>query len=295
MNTIKFAKKLAIPLFVALAYVPSQALAQSILGADLDSYAVFGKTLVSSDPISTITRGDVGSLTAITGTYNLLAGSSLKLPAASTPAGSDLGPIGSPGGSYAGTSTANGALAAMANTGGSGLTNLGTTFGAGVYDFGAGSLLGTQTITLDGSAALSTNGTSGSNALWVFRFTSGITTITGSNLSLINVGDGANVGIYWSTATTAYLNADTWAGNVLSLTDITSDGGLKMGCGRLLAGTAVTLIGDSISTGCAGFNSAGFDQVASVPEPETYAMLLAGLGLMGFVARRRQRNLAAAA
>ena len=34
--------------------------------------------------------------------------------------------------------------------------------------------------------------------------------------------------------------------------------------------------------------------VAAIPEPETYAMLLAGLGLMGFVARRRQRNLAAA-
>ena len=34
--------------------------------------------------------------------------------------------------------------------------------------------------------------------------------------------------------------------------------------------------------------------VAAIPEPETYAMLLAGLGLMGFVARRRQRNLAVA-
>ena len=30
-----------------------------------------------------------------------------------------------------------------------------------------------------------------------------------------------------------------------------------------------------------------------IPEPETYMMLLAGLGLMGFVARRRQRALAA--
>lgn len=30
-----------------------------------------------------------------------------------------------------------------------------------------------------------------------------------------------------------------------------------------------------------------------VPEPETYAMLLAGLGLMGFVARRRKQQLAA--
>lgn len=35
-------------------------------------------------------------------------------------------------------------------------------------------------------------------------------------------------------------------------------------------------------------------QVAVIPEPETYVMLLAGLGLMGFVARRRQKNLAAA-
>ena len=36
-------------------------------------------------------------------------------------------------------------------------------------------------------------------------------------------------------------------------------------------------------------NAAGF-AVAAVPEPETYAMLLAGLGLMGFVARRRKEN-----
>jgi hypothetical protein len=30
--------------------------------------------------------------------------------------------------------------------------------------------------------------------------------------------------------------------------------------------------------------------VAAIPEPETYAMLLAGLGLMGFVARRRKQS-----
>ncbi|MRR51397.1 MAG: PEP-CTERM sorting domain-containing protein [Rhodocyclaceae bacterium] len=30
--------------------------------------------------------------------------------------------------------------------------------------------------------------------------------------------------------------------------------------------------------------------VAAVPEPETYALMLAGLGLMGFVARRRQQR-----
>lgn len=32
------------------------------------------------------------------------------------------------------------------------------------------------------------------------------------------------------------------------------------------------------------------DAVAAIPEPETYALLLAGLGLLGFAARRRQRK-----
>lgn len=40
----------------------------------------------------------------------------------------------------------------------------------------------------------------------------------------------------------------------------------------------------------AGNNSSGwYTPTTPVPEPETYAMLLAGLGLMGFVARRRRR------
>jgi len=30
----------------------------------------------------------------------------------------------------------------------------------------------------------------------------------------------------------------------------------------------------------------------AVPEPETYAMLLAGLGLLGFIARRSKQNAA---
>jgi len=36
-------------------------------------------------------------------------------------------------------------------------------------------------------------------------------------------------------------------------------------------------------------------QVPAVPEPEAYAMLMAGLGLLGFIARRRRKSLNAAA
>ncbi len=41
-----------------------------------------------------------------------------------------------------------------------------------------------------------------------------------------------------------------------------------------------------------GYLSANFN-VSAVPEPETYAMMLAGLGLLGFAARRRKAKAAA--
>jgi len=44
-----------------------------------------------------------------------------------------------------------------------------------------------------------------------------------------------------------------------------------------------------------GFGVDNIQLVAAIPEPETYAMLLAGLGLLGFAARRRKLKEAAVA
>jgi hypothetical protein len=71
-----------------------------------------------------------------------------------------------------------------------------------------------------------------------------------------------------------------------------------------LSATAdVTLIGDTISAGCFGIDtpgsgSGGFDQgnpTAPIPEPEIYAMMAVGLGLLGWVGRRKKLKEAAAA
>lgn len=268
--------KSAIPLFVALAYGPSQGLAAPVLGSELSSFAVLGASDVTSANVSTF-GGNVGSYptapTSAVTNYSFLFGT--LQPGTQALAQDQL-------------TAARSALGAGAG----GLTSLSGTFAPGTYDFGAGLLAAGETLTLDGG---------GSNtAVWIFRFTSTLTTDQTSLFSIEDVGNGAGVGLYWNVGSSATLDGDTFAGNVLAHTSITTNGNLTMGCGRLLADNGnVTLdgVGSTISTGCGvagdvGFGSGAFDQggVAAIPEPESYAILLAGLGLLGFAVRRRQRK-----
>jgi hypothetical protein len=60
-----------------------------------------------------------------------------------------------------------------------------------------------------------------------------------------------------------------------------------------------TPMGSHVGAGYADASGAGKSYgitsvIAPIPEPEIYAMLLVGLGLVGFVARRRRQTLAAA-
>ncbi|SOD40459.1 PEP-CTERM sorting domain-containing protein [Nitrosovibrio sp. Nv4] len=67
------------------------------------------------------------------------------------------------------------------------------------------------------------------------------------------------------------LNAGTFFGIMRPTADI-----------RSISFTGLGLVADNVTF------------TTPVPEPEAYAMMLAGLGLMGLVARRRRKNLAAA-
>jgi probable HAF family extracellular repeat protein len=51
------------------------------------------------------------------------------------------------------------------------------------------------------------------------------------------------------------------------------------------------IIGTAYNTLTGGQEHAYLLSVATIPEPETYAMMLAGLGLLGLTARRRKQKL----
>ena len=296
------AMKLAIPLLVALAYGPAQALAASLLGSDLETFAVLGGSTVTNTNPATI----LGP-TTITGNVGVW----LNPVAANDVTG--LLPTQVSGTIYEGpaAATTTQALAqsqlALARTSlgllGAGTTTfadlVGLTLFPGVYTVPAAVSNLTGTLTLDGLG--------NANAAWVFQMPSTLITSPGSVINVINTGAGA--GVFWNVGSSATLDTTTsFAGNILASVSISLNNGATIGCGRALANTgAVTMDTNTISLGCLGTGEEGsnglsggltvavaggtptFLPSAPIPEPETYAMMLAGLGLMGFVARRRKR------
>jgi hypothetical protein len=293
MNAIK----LAIPLFVALAYGPAQGWAQSVLGT-AQSFAVLAGSTVTNSPTTlanpTVLNGYLGvspgtsitNLAAITvnGTPGGIAGVNVHTPATGIPPGAVAAQAQSDLTTAYTTLAGLGATVLTGDLGGRTLTS-------GVYSFSAGL---TGTLTLDAQGL--------SNAFWVFQ--TGSTLITASNASVVFINDADNIApVFWQVGSSATLGTDTeFIGNIVALTSITMNHGADILCGSALARNgAVTLDTNTISTGCnnaivvGGGNGGGTVVTTPVPEPEIYAMMAVGLGLVGWVGRRKKLKEAAAA
>jgi hypothetical protein len=62
-------------------------------------------------------------------------------------------------------------------------------------------------------------------------------------------------------------------------------------CGGLFSSTSYVSIGAGARVGSGGCSAIG-SITSAVPEPQSYAMLLAGLGLIGTITRRRSKKAA---
>ena len=164
----------------------------------------------------------------------------------------------------------------------------------GVYNFGSSAQV-TGILTLDFE--------NNANSLFVFQVGSSLTTASNSLVNVIN--GGANNGVYWQVGSSATLGTNSlFAGNILADQSVTLTNSADILCGRAIAlNGAVTMDSNTISNNCFGqgslgsersdYGSGGFSggqgvQVSAIPEPETYSMMLAGIGLLGFMARRRK-------
>lgn len=141
---------------------------------------------------------------------------------------------------------------------------------------------------------------------FVFQIGSTLTTAAASTIVVLNGGPGS--GVFFIVGSAATLGAgSTFAGNIIADTSVSLGAGASIVCGRAFSlASTVTLSGNRISNDCTGagdlgsgrtdFGSGGFAgaDLAAVPEPGTWALLIGGLGAVGAMVRSSARVRAAA-
>lgn len=131
----------------------------------------------------------------------------------------------------------------------------------------------------------------GDNGLWTFGLngfaasgSDGVLTFSFSNLM-----SGVTAFISHNAGETVLVEALGVGGSVLESTTVSFASSL--GWESYDEGTTIGFVRNDLDIQALRITGVGAvaDTVSAVPEPETYAMLLAGLGLMGAVARRRRQ------
>ncbi len=129
---------------------------------------------------------------------------------------------------------------------------------------------------------------------WTGNAFGGASVTGNSNLGTLTVGAQFNAGI---AGPLAVINPG-WGTFSLGLAGGTTAGTFENGDSAIVIGNSGRTIyngflSDTVASERLYANElASFSAAAPVPEPETYAMLLAGLGLMGFIGRRRKQQTA---
>jgi hypothetical protein len=153
----------------------------------------------------------------------------------------------------------------------------GQTLTAGVYCFASSAQL-------TGNLILNAQGNA--NAVFIFEIGGTLTTLSNSQVTMINGATGSN--IFWQVGSSATLGTSTqFAGNILALSNITLDAGADISCGRALAlNGAVNLNSNDVSNNGPGC-SAG---ITAAPEPGGGALLTLGLllGTAGYSWRQNR-------
>ena len=177
------------------------------------------------------------------------------------------------------------------------------TLNSGVYSAASLSTTAGTTLTLDGQGK--------DNQFWVFNITDILAFGRTTTVQLINAGK--NDSVIWNVGS-GYASLGDGAkviGTILADTYISVGAnasvlGLNNNCGGVYSQTSYVSTGANAiigGSGCSG-SASGFDiadiggksvavysaaMISAVPEPETYGMLLAGLGMIGFMARRKKQ------
>ena len=140
---------------------------------------------------------------------------------------------------------------------------------AGYSDFGGGQ----HAVRWDGTVATDLGTLGGDSSVGFAINAAGEVVGTASDI------DGAGFATLWQASTAINLNS--------FLDMATRDAGwvLTQATGINDSGTIVGTASNSITGEQHAFT---LSAVAAVPEPETYALMLAGLGVLGFIARRRK-------